>query len=185
MCRRWLVYPSDMIWPSLFATTTLLNTLHDHHNPVADVDPLHNHNPIADEALHDHNPATNGWVISRDGFLRRVIVGSFLWYFIPGLVCPALSAFAFMTWIFPRDVIINQVFGMTTGMALFPITFDWSQITGYLGSPLTTPWSAAGNILIGFFLWEWIVCPILHFNNIWQGLYFPLNSYCPDQHHLF
>ena len=76
---------------------------------------------------------------------------------------------------------MNQVFGMTTGMALLPITFDWSQIAGFLGSPLTTPWFAAGNIVLGLVLWEWIICPILHFSNVWEGLYFPFSSYgfCP------
>lgn len=74
---------------------------------------------------------------------------------------------------------MNQVFGMTTGMALLPITFDWSQISGFLGSPLTTPWFAAGNIVVGLVLWIWIICPILHFTNVWEGLYFPFSSYIP------
>ena len=153
ICRRWLVYPSSMIWPSLLGTTTFLNTLHNRRNPVAD-----------------------GWTISRYKFFLYVFVGSCLWYFIPGLIFPALSTFAFVTWMFPRNVPVNQVFGMTTGMALLPITFDWSQITGFLGSPLTTPWFAAGNIVVGLVLWEWIICPILHFSNVWQGLYFPFSS---------
>ena len=36
ICRRWLVYPSSMIWPDLLGTTTLLNTLHNRRNPIAD-----------------------------------------------------------------------------------------------------------------------------------------------------
>jgi OPT family oligopeptide transporter len=154
VCRRWLVYPSAMIWPALLATTTFLNTLHNRRNPIAD-----------------------GWTISRYRFFLYVMMGSYLWYFIPGFISPALSTFAFMTWIFPRNVVVNQIFGMTTGMAIFPITFDWSQIIGFLGSPLTTPWFAAGNIVIGLVLWEWIICPILHFSNVWEGLYFPFSSY--------
>jgi hypothetical protein len=196
ICRDWLVYPSQMKWPGLFATTTLLNTLHNRHDLIANVNSSHNHHsPIADgnsphnhhnsvaEVNHPqnhHNRFETGWTISRYGFLWRVTLIAFLWYFIPGYVFPALSTFAFITWIFPHNVIINQMFGMTTGMALLPITFDWSQITGFLGSPLTTPWFAAGSMLIGFVLWEWIVCPILHFSNVWEGQYFPLSSYCPD-----
>jgi OPT oligopeptide transporter protein len=143
-----------MIWPALLATTTLLNTLHNRRNPVAD-----------------------GWKISRYRFFLYITVVSFLWYFIPGFVFPALSTFAFVTWIFPKNVTVNQLFGMTTGMALLPFTFDWSQISGFLGSPLTTPWFAAGNVVLGLVLWIWIVCPILHFWNIWEGLYFPFSSY--------
>lgn len=156
ICRRWLVYPSAMIWPALLATTTFLNTLHNRRNPPAD-----------------------GWTISRYKFFLLVMIFSYLWYFIPGYIFPALSTFAFITWLFPRNVAVNQVFGMTTGMALLPITFDWSQISGFLGSPLTTPWFAAGNIVVGLVLWIWIICPILHFTNVWEGLYFPFSSYIP------
>jgi OPT family oligopeptide transporter len=154
ICRRWLVYPPSMIWPSLLATTTFLNTLHNRRNPIAD-----------------------GWTISRYRFFIFVSLGSCLWYFVPGYIFPALSTFAFVTWMFPTNIIINQMFGMTTGMALFPITFDWTQVAGYLGSPLTTPWFAASNVVIGLVLWYWIVAPILHFTNVWEGLYFPYSSY--------
>lgn len=157
VCRRWLVYPAAMIWPALLATTTFLNTLHNRRNPIVD-----------------------GWRISRYRFFIYVMIGSFIWYFVPGFMFPAMSMFAFVTWIFPRNIVINQLFGMTTGMALMPITFDWSQIAGYLGSPLTTPWFAAGNIVIGLVLWIWIICPILHFSNVWEGLYFPFSSYLPQ-----
>jgi OPT oligopeptide transporter protein len=154
VCRRWLVYPASMIWPALLATTTFLNTLHKRRNLIAD-----------------------GWIVSRYRFFLYTMIGSLIWSFIPGFVFPALSTFAFVTWMFPSNVIVNQLFGMTTGMALIPITFDWSQISGFLGSPLTTPWLAAGNILLGLVIWIWIVCPILHFNNVWEGLYFPFSSY--------
>lgn len=92
--------------------------------------------------------------------------------------------FAFMTWMFPANVVVNELFGMTTGMALLPVTFDWSQIIGYLGSPLTTPWFAAGNIVIGLVLWIWIICPILHYSNVWEGLYFPFSSFEPQRSQL-
>ena len=51
----------------------------------------------------------------------------------------------------PGDVLVNQIFGMSTGMALFPITFDWSQITGYVGSPLTTRGLRRGMYCWGLF----------------------------------
>jgi hypothetical protein len=152
ICRPCLVYSSAMEWPSLNPTITLINTLHDKKDAIP-----------------------GG--ISRHRFFLYTAIGSFFWYFIPGFVFPALSTFAFVTWIFPRNVVVNQIFGLTTGMALLPITFDWSQISGFLRSPLPTPWSAAGNIALGLILWVWIVCPILHFSNTWQGLYFPFSSY--------
>lgn len=32
--------------------------------------------------------------------------------------------FAFVTWIRPKSVVINQLFGGSTGLSLIPITFD-------------------------------------------------------------
>ena len=46
------------------------------------------------------------------------------------IVAKFLSVFAFVTWIKPKNVVINQLFGGWTGISLIPITFDWTQITG-------------------------------------------------------
>lgn len=39
----------------------------------------------------------------------------FIWNWIPGYIFTALSNFAFVTWIKPDDVVVNQVFGSFTG----------------------------------------------------------------------
>jgi hypothetical protein len=51
-----------------------------------------------------------------------------------------LSSFAFVTWLAPDSPIVNQLFGFSTGLSLLPITFDWTQISGFVGSPLIPPW---------------------------------------------
>jgi hypothetical protein len=49
---------------------------------------------------------------------------------IPILICMTvakfLSVFAFVTWIRPKNVVINQLFGGWSGISLIPITFDVS-----------------------------------------------------------
>jgi OPT family oligopeptide transporter len=157
ICRRWLVYPPSMIWPALLSVCTFLNTFHNRTNTVV-----------------------NGWKISRYQLFMISMAGSFVWYFIPGLIIPALSTIAFFTWIFPTNVLVNQLFGMQNGMALLPLTLDWTQVTAFLGDPLVTPWSAGANIMISLILWIWIVCPILHFSNVWGGSYFPFSAYIPS-----
>lgn len=109
-----------MIWPSNLVNTSLFYTLHDH-SPT------------------DPNE-TGGWTIGRYRFFLYVFLGSFVWYWFPGWIFQALSVFAFVTWIRPNDVIINQLFGGSTGLSLLPITFDWTQISGYVLSPLVPPW---------------------------------------------
>jgi len=64
----------------------------------------------------------------------------------------------------------------TIGLDIIPLTIDWSQITGYLGSPLMTQFWAIGNTFVGFAFWIWIITPILQFTNIWYGKYMPIST---------
>ena len=62
------------------------------------------------------------------------------------------------------------------GLDIIPLTVDWSQITGYLSSPLMTPFWAIANVFVGFVFWIWFVTPILHFTNVWYGKYMPIST---------
>jgi hypothetical protein len=129
MFRRFLVWPSSMIWPNQFANTALFYALHD-------------------KSKSDGNDA-NGWTISRYRFFFIVMTGMFCYYWIPGVLWQGLSVFAFVTWIRPDNVVINQLFGGFTGLSIIPITFDWTYVTAYLLSPLLAPTHAHINTLIG------------------------------------
>jgi hypothetical protein len=61
-------------------------------------------------------------------------------------------------------------------MSLLPITFDWTQITGYITSPLQTPWWAIANVMGATVLWYWIVSPALYFTNTFYAQYLPFSS---------
>ena len=102
-------------------------------------------------------------------------------YWFPGYIATFLSVFAFVTFIRPTNVTINQVFGGWTGISLIPITFDWTQITGYgLKSPLIPPFFAIANTLVGTVFWYWIVTAAMHFSGHWYAEYLPIsdsNSY--------
>ena len=89
-----------------------------------------------------------------------VFLGSFFWYFVPGLLAPCLSYFNVITWFAPKNVVIANLFGVSSGLGLFPVTFDWAQIS-YIGSPLMTPFWAAANVVAGLVVVMWIVAPIL------------------------
>lgn len=38
-----------------------------------------------------------------------VFAGGFLWYFIPGLLMPALSYFSVITWFAPKNVVVANL----------------------------------------------------------------------------
>ena len=115
-----------MIWPANLVTCALFNTLHS--QQYAGV-------------------GTRGG-LSRERFFFYCFLGSFCWYFVPGYLFAAVSYFNWICWIVPNHVVINQLFGTVSGLAMSGISFDWAQIA-YTGSPLATPWWAQANVLFG------------------------------------
>ncbi|CAG8197343.1 unnamed protein product [Penicillium salamii] len=152
LTRRFLVRPSAMIWPGTLMSTAMFSTMHKSVNKKA-----------------------NGWTISRYRFFVIVWAGAFLWYFVPGLLMPALSYFNVITWLAPKNVVISNLFGVASGLGMFPVTFDWAQIA-YIGSPLLTPWWAAANIVTGLVVVIWAAAPILYYKNVLFSAYMPILS---------
>ncbi|KAL7270071.1 hypothetical protein RUND412_007233 [Rhizina undulata] len=152
LTRQWLVYPGAMIWPATLMSTAMFTTLHGEENKVA-----------------------NGWRVSRWRFFMLVFIGGFAWYFLPGLLMPALSYFNVVTWFAPKNVVVANLFGVTSGLGMFPLTFDWAQIS-YIGSPLMTPFWAAANVVSGLVLVMWILAPIMYYTNTLYGAYMPILS---------
>ncbi|RYP04721.1 hypothetical protein DL764_004271 [Monosporascus ibericus] len=68
-----------------------------------------------------------------------------------------------------KFLVVNQLFGGTTGLSLLPITFDWTQIAGYVGSPLIPPWHAIGNTLIGVVVFYIVLSMIFHYSGMWYS----------------
>lgn len=138
MFRRFLIWPSAMMWPNQFSKTSLFHALHDKSK--------------------DNQTTANGWRISQYRYFFYVVVGMFIYYWIPGVIWQGLSVFAFVTWIRPNNVVLNQLFGGYTGLSLIPITFDWTYVTAYLDDPLLAPTHAHVNTLLGLFLFVIIPC---------------------------
>ncbi|KAH6887660.1 OPT oligopeptide transporter protein-domain-containing protein [Thelonectria olida] len=153
--HRFLVRPAVCVWPGSLPVCSMINAFHDRRF---------------------HNEVANGWKVHRMKFfwLAMIIAGS--WQVVPSFLFTSLTTFAWITWIQPNNVVLNQVFGAQTGMDLLPLTLDWNQISGYLASPLVVPAWAILNILGGSIFFLWIVSPALHWKNVWYGRYFPFSS---------
>jgi hypothetical protein len=152
LTRRFLVRPSGMIWPGTLMSAAMFTTLHKEENKPA-----------------------NGWTISRWKFFYAIWLGGFLFYFLPGLLFPALSYFNVITWFAPDNVVVANLFGVVSGLGLFPLTFDWAQIA-YIGSPLLTPFWAAMNVVGGLVIVMWIIAPIAYYSNWLYSSYMPILS---------
>ncbi|CUA75850.1 Sexual differentiation process protein isp4 [Schizosaccharomyces pombe 972h-] [Rhizoctonia solani] len=154
ICRRYLVWPASMIWPQNLVVCTLLNTLH----------------------AEDDEPGRTG--TTRFKFYLYVTIGTFVWQFLPGFLFTALSAFSWICWFRPRDVKINQLFGVYSGLGMGVLTFDWAQIS-YVGSPMMVPWWAEVHVMLGFLIFYWILTPILYYKNVWNFAYLPMSTSGP------
>lgn len=164
ICKRFLVAPPSMIWPTNLVTAALFNTLH------------------AQET--SGNRARGG--ISRGRFFSYVFFGYLLysqfffppwklaslsrgtnfWPFVildffPSYLFTALSSFSWICWMAPKNAKVNQLFGVTHGLAMGILTFDWGQIA-YNGSPLPVPWWAAANFGVTIAFFYWFLLPILY-----------------------
>ncbi|KAG5935134.1 hypothetical protein E4U53_000501 [Claviceps sorghi] len=129
IARRFLIWPSSMVWPATLITCTVMYSLHDHQPS----DPS----------------TTNGWKIGRYSFFLLVASITFVWEWFPLVIAPFLSYFMWPTWIAPSNVVVNQIFGGNSGFGLMPISFDWSTVTAFLNSPLQTPAFAIVNVFVG------------------------------------
>ncbi|KAF8264241.1 OPT oligopeptide transporter protein-domain-containing protein [Lactarius quietus] len=118
ICKRFLVDPPSMIWPSNLVFAALFNTLHS----------------LETSGTH----GLGG--ISRRRFFTYVFIGYFFYNFLPSYLFTALSSFSWVCWIAPNNVKLNQLFGVTHGLAMSVLTFDWGQITA---SPYTNTWYSA------------------------------------------
>ena len=114
LLRQFVVWPSSMIWPGALVNSALFNTLHKNYGRR--------------ERGH----------MSCGKFFCIAMACSFVWYWVPGFLFTGLSMFNWICWIAPNNVVVNALFGNTTGLGMSILTFDWSQIA-FIGSPLVTP----------------------------------------------
>ncbi|KAI2782836.1 small oligopeptide transporter [Daldinia loculata] len=156
MMRKFLVYPASMIWPGNLVAVALMNAMYEKHEAP--------------------DPSIIGGRMPRYRWFGIITLVSALYYFIPGYFAQFLSVFAFATWMAPQNPVINQLFGGTTGLSLLPITFDWTQISGYIGSPLTFPWHAIANTTIGVVLFYIILSTLFHYTGVWYAPFLPMSD---------
>ncbi|KAI9333178.1 OPT oligopeptide transporter protein-domain-containing protein [Zopfochytrium polystomum] len=156
LCRRFLVRPAAMLWPSNLSTVALLNSLHQQ-----DVDP----------AL----------PLSRFNFFWIVAGSIFCWQWIPGLIAPLFTAVSILCLVAPKTGDRGQMMRMLgsayNGTGLLSFTFDWTLMT--LLFPITTPLWALLNQVFGLWLVICVLTPILWVHNSF-GIDFTLGSLPQD-----
>lgn len=164
ICRRWLVYPAEMLWPSTLADCTLLNTLH-----------------------RERNYPVGMWTISRYKLFFIAMIACFGYSFLPQFL-GILEVVQIFNLIWPKSATVNTLFGVKQGLALLPFTLSYQTVVTFLGfsgfkprpdilgAPQIVPASAHVNIWIGMVFWFQIIAGIMYAKNMWFNQYFPIGS---------
>ncbi|KAK2674530.1 Oligopeptide transporter, OPT superfamily [Fusarium oxysporum f. sp. vasinfectum] len=147
LTRSVIVEPKGLVWPGVLGNTALNAALH---TPRKEQD----------------------FSLS---LLYPRLLRLFLLVLVPRLHLPCLGLLYMDLLDRPQNPVVNQVFGMKSGLGLLPFTFDWSQIA-YIGSPLVVPVWAILNVLASLVFWIYIVSPALYYSNTWFSAHLPLQS---------
>ena len=116
LTRRFLVYPSQAVWPANLATIALNRAFHTESNSVA-----------------------NGWALSRMRWFTLCFTAMFIYFWFPNYILQTMSYFNWPTWIDPGNAKLAAVTGSVTGLGLNPLpTFDWNQLV-VITDPLISP----------------------------------------------
>ncbi|KAK9364971.1 OPT oligopeptide transporter protein-domain-containing protein [Lipomyces kononenkoae] len=150
--RRWVVYPTKAMWPTILPTIALSRAL----------------------LVPERKTSANGWTISRYKFFFICFCAMFVYFWIPDYLFTALSTFNWMTWISPKNFKLAVITGSVLGLGFNPITtFDWA-VASY-SNPLVVPVFATLNGYAGQFIGAFIVLALYWTNYKWSA-YLPINS---------
>ncbi|KAK9460478.1 OPT oligopeptide transporter protein-domain-containing protein [Lipomyces oligophaga] len=150
--RRWVVYPSKAVWPTLMPTLQLNRTL----------------------LVPEERRSVNGWTISKYKLFNILLAASFIYFFIPDYLFQALSTFNWMTWIAPQNKNLAFVTGYKIGFGFNPIaSFDWSVIN--YATPLVLPFFTTANQFAGTCV-AGLTLLILFYTNVKFSGYLPPNT---------
>ncbi|KAK6063067.1 OPT family small oligopeptide transporter [Seiridium cupressi] len=153
LLRRFVVYPVEAIWPNILPTLALNRAL----------------------LVPDRNETVHGWSLSRYKFFFLVFGIMFVYFWFPDFIFPALSYFAWMTWIKPDNFNLNMITGSQMGLGFNPISsFDWNVIST-VSLPLAYPFFAFAQQFFGVVLGGLIIVA-LYWTNVNWSAYLPINS---------
>ncbi|KAJ3169036.1 hypothetical protein HK101_011579 [Irineochytrium annulatum] len=151
LCRRYLVRPAAMLWPSNLSIIAMLNS------------------------FHEHSSDDSTYKMSRVKFFWIAAGGMFCYSFFPNFIMPILTSFSLMCYMAPQGSTARFLGSATNfnGMGIFAITLDWNVIATAATFPITSPLWAVLNQCIGLIIVMWILTPALYVSNAFgldQGL---------------
>ncbi|KAK1972368.1 OPT oligopeptide transporter [Colletotrichum sublineola] len=93
-----------------------------------------------------------------------ILLGTFLWQFLPEYLFPFVAALAPLCWFASQNHTVNFLGAGRGGIGLLNITLNWSNITSTV---ITYPYSVQVTMFVGFVITTWILIPVAYFGNLW------------------
>ncbi|KAK9372456.1 OPT oligopeptide transporter protein-domain-containing protein [Lipomyces chichibuensis] len=106
--RRWVIYPTKSMWPTILPTLTLNRAL----------------------LVPETQTRVNGWSMSKYKFFFVCFGGMFLYFFLPGYVFTAMSDFNWITWIAPKNLVLAMVASWVSVPLVIPV---FATLNNYIG----------------------------------------------------
>ncbi|CAH7680959.1 OPT family small oligopeptide transporter [Phakopsora pachyrhizi] len=151
LVRRFLVYPSTMVWWGNLVEISVLRALHSK----------------------DDNRPANGWKISQMRFFALCMICYGIYFILPDVFFQSLSFFNWTTWIAPNNVKLAMITGTVSGLGLNPFpTLDWNFL--YVNPVVTPLWSII-NLYVGALGGFLAIC-LIFFTNTAYTMYLPINT---------
>ncbi|CAF1118335.1 unnamed protein product [Didymodactylos carnosus] len=151
--RRFLIWPSEMVWPGNLPYIAILRTLHESEQPLS-----------------------HRWChLTRLNFFILFSTCQMIYYWLPGYIMPVLTAFSWLCMIKSDNILLSQLTGYN-GFGIGSLQFDWYTLTSQLSSPIVVPRWAQINILVGFILIVWLFIPIIYYSNLWNLKLLPISN---------
>ncbi|CAF3868635.1 unnamed protein product [Rotaria sp. Silwood1] len=159
--RRYVVWPVAMIWPSNLINCAMFRAFNNEDNDEVE--------------MNSNEVITVSRKMSRSRFFYLMLFFQILWYWIPGYICPILSAFSLICYINSNNVVLSQLTSVN-GLGLGSFQLDWNAWVSFLDSPIVVPFWAQLNILVGFVVLVWIITPTVYYLNLWNSKAMPIVS---------
>lgn len=105
-----------------------------------------------------------------------VFITSFAYYIFPGYLFPSLSAISVACFIWKKSILAQQLGSGLHGLGIGAFALDWNAVVSFLGNPIAAPGFAIINVLVGFFLFAYIIIPVAYFSNTYEAKKFPFFS---------
>ncbi|CAO3610643.1 unnamed protein product [Cunninghamella blakesleeana] len=139
--RRFTVYPSKMIWPSILPTVSFIQTLN----------------------------SEKGNMSKRTKFLFIVFFCIFIYEFIPQYMFPLLGGLSIFCLANRSSLLFQYLFGglaVNEGLGILQLCFDWNYLSNI--SPLVLPLSIQLNAYFGIII-GYILIPIFYYYDVWHA----------------